>query len=532
MTGPPGSPEAELARLVNRTEKLTVLLQVAKAMIEEHRIDPLLDLIVRASVKTVDAERCTLFLMDRNGQELWSKIAHGLEGVQIIRLPLGQGIAGQVAQTGKPLNIPDAYNDPRFNREIDVTTGYRTSSILCVPMLSRGKYVVGVMQALNHRSGPFTPDDEELLMALGANAAAAIESANLYEDIERLFEGFVTASVGAIEARDPTTSGHSSRVANLSVALFECLPLAGGEYANVKVRPRELRELRYAALLHDFGKVGVREHVLVKADKLHPHELSMIEARFEQARQASEIAMLKAKLDLIDRGGSSDEAKEIEEKWRKKDEQYAEMLDFIRRCNRPTVLDSGGFERLKEIAQIEYELRGAGHSLITNEELKNLSIPRGSLNDKERREIESHVVHTFNFLKKIPWTRELARIPDIAGSHHEKLDGTGYPRGLKADQIPVQSRVMTIADIYDALTAADRPYKSAMPHDRALDILQSEASRGKIDPALLDVFIEAKVPERAVSMSQTDLDSEFTLDPRIIQRPSESPSLIRHSKVT
>lgn len=481
---PSASMELELTRLRTREEKLTALLKVAKALIEERNIDPLLDLIMRASQETVDAERCTLFLMDRNGKELWSKIAHGLEGERIIRLPVGAGIAGLVAKTGKPLNIADAYKDPRFNRAIDVTTGYKTSSILCVPMLGRDKRVVGVAQALNHRGGtPFSQEDEEMLMALGANAAAAIENANLYEDIERLFEGFVTASVTAIEARDPTTSGHSERVATLSVMLLEVLPRSGPKYADLKFGPREMKELRYAALLHDFGKVGVREHVLVKADKLYPHELQLLEARFEHARQAAEIAMLRGRID--------------EATWRAKDAELGDMLEFIRRCNRPTVLEASGFDRLKEIAKASYETGKASRALLTSEELNNLSIARGSLNEAERKEIESHVVHTYNFLRQIPWTHELARIPEIAGGHHEKLDGTGYPKGIRAEAIPVQTRIMTIADIYDALTANDRPYKAAMPHERALEILEMEAKRAKVDSELLKVFVDAQVAQRA-----------------------------------
>lgn len=510
---------ADFARLSSRNQKLTALLDVAKALIEERNIDPLLDLIMRESVRTVDAERCTLFLMGRDGKELWSKIAHGLEGTRIIRLPIGQGIAGQVAATGEPLSIPDAYADPRFSRGTDDFTGYRTTSILCVPMLGRDKHVVGVVQALNHRGGPFTEEDQELLMALGANAAAAIENANLYEEIERLFEGFVTASVTAIEARDPTTSGHSERVATLSVACLEVLPRAGGRFESIRITAREMRELRYAALLHDFGKVGVREHVLVKADKLYPHELQLLEARFEQARQASELAMLRARMEVFERHGA-ESAREIaatlESDWRTRDEEYGAILDFIRRCNRPTVLDAGGFERLREIANMAFEHpQGSPRPLLTPLELENLSIPRGSLNERERREIESHVVHTYNFLRQIPWTRELARVPEIAGGHHEKLDGTGYPRGIGAEQIPLQTRIMTIADIYDALTASDRPYKAALPHERALDILSDDARRGRIDSELLRVFVEARVPELAQALRSA---GEITGDLRVPER--------------
>ncbi|MFO0722223.1 MAG: GAF domain-containing protein [Myxococcota bacterium] len=517
-TDPPRAPSLRFTSDVNqlqlRNEKLSALLDVAKALIEEHTIDPLLDLIMAESARTVDAERCSLFIMGRDGKELWSKIAHGLSsGQNIIRLPVGQGIAGQVAQTGRPLNIPDAYADPRFNRAVDVSTGYHTKTILCVPMMGRDR-VVGVVQALNHRDGPFSDEDEELLMALGAMAAAAIENANLYEDIEKLFEGFVTASVTAIEARDPTTSGHSERVAMLSVVCFEALPRSGTHFLDVRITPKEMRELRYAALLHDFGKVGVREHVLVKAEKLYPHELDLMRARFREARQQAELEMLRARLELVERSARADREaalKELETKWRARDAELREMLEFVEACNRPTVLERGGFERLKGVADTRFTgIDGRQQPLLSAGELLNLQIPRGSLNDSERKEIESHVVHTFNFLKQIPWTRELSRIPEIAGGHHEKLDGTGYPRGLHEDVLPLQTRIMTIADIYDALTASDRPYKAAMPHHKALEILEGEAKRSKIDRRLLDVFIEADVPGTSANMrSAGQLSGEF-----------------------
>jgi HD-GYP domain-containing protein (c-di-GMP phosphodiesterase class II) len=174
------------------------------------------------------------------------------------------------------------------------------------------------------------------------------------------------------------------------------------------------------------------------------------------------------------------------------------MLEFIRKCNKPTVLESGGFEKLREIASETFvDLGGSERPLLSDAELQNLSIARGSLNAEERKQIESHVVHTYNFLKRIPWTRDLANVAEYARGHHEKLDGSGYPNGRPSEDIPVQTRVMTIADIYDALTAADRPYKAAMPHERALTILEMEAKAGKLDPQLLQLFIEADVAGKA-----------------------------------
>lgn len=492
-----------IERLERRNQKLTALLDVAKALTAEHNLDHLLDIILAESVRTVDAERGSLFIMDRDKKTLWSKIAHGMEA-EIIKLPVGSGVAGHVAETGEVVNIPDAYADARFNRAWDDRTGYHTTSILCVPMLGKNRNVVGVIQALNHDHGPFTDDDEELLTALGANAAAAIENANLYEDIEQLFDGFVEAAVTAIEARDPTTSGHSGRVAELSVTLVEHLPRAGGAYAKLEFSDRDLREMRYAALLHDFGKVGVREDVLLKAAKLFPHELALLEARFEQAKRCHEVRFLQMRIDAIEQktpeAAVAKMSANLESEWRQMQAELDAMLEFVRQCNKPSVLEEKGFERLDRVASTKWiDSKGRSHALLRDHERTNLAIPRGSLNAEERLEIESHVTHTYNFLKRIPWTADLARVPEFAVGHHEKLDGTGYPRGISAAEIPLQTRVMTIADIYDALTATDRPYKKALPYERALAILENEAKLGKIDSGLLRVFIEADIVRRALT---------------------------------
>jgi hypothetical protein len=243
--------------------------------------------------------------------------------------------------------------------------------------------------------------------------------------------------------------------------------------------------------------------VLVKANKLYPHELSLLLERFEQARRAGEVSMLKAKLAALQEHGperGAAQVEEIEARWQKERFELDSMLDFILTCNRPTILEKGGFERLKEMSRVVFEdSEGNQRQVLTEADTINLAIPRGSLNPEEREEIESHVVHTYNFLKKIPWTGDLKNVPEFAKGHHEKLDGSGYPHSRPALEIPVQTRVMTIADIYDALTASDRPYKSAMPHERALGILESEAKQGKLDYPLLEIFIEAKFSQASLA---------------------------------
>jgi HD-GYP domain-containing protein (c-di-GMP phosphodiesterase class II) len=372
---------------------------------------------------------------------------------------------------------------------VDHETGYRTRSILAVPMRNTRGEVVGVLQALNRRDGPFTGEDEELLGALAGPAASAIENALLNEEIERLFEGFVQASVIAIEQRDPTTAGHSARVALLTCGLARAVEKAPPpEWRGVAFDAGALQQLRYAALLHDFGKVGVRENVLVKADKLHPHELELVRARFDLARASLENARLRARLEGRDDGDLAEQGRELDA-----------LLEVVVAANRPTVLPAEASARLREAAARTFvDLRGETRPLLTSFELSCLSIPKGSLSEAERREIEAHVSHTYRFLQEIPWTRALRRIPEIAFGHHEKLDGRGYPRGVPPEAIAVETRMMTIADIFDALTASDRPYKRAMPAERALDILRDEAKRRQLDAALLEVFVEAEVWRGAV----------------------------------
>ncbi len=488
--------------LTRRLQKLTSILDVTKAMSAERDLDLLLPLIIYEASKVVEADRCSLFILDRERNELWSKVAQGSKNE--IRLPVGSGIAGQVAATGTLINIPDAYADERFNRSFDVSSGYRTQTILCVPMRDANGEVTGVIQALNKRGGlVFDAEDEELLLALGAQAAGAIENALLHEEINRLFEGFVSASVVAIEARDPSTAGHSGRVADLTVFLAQSLEhLPSGPYANTRFSAVELQELRYASLLHDFGKVGVREPVLVKAEKLYPHELEMLRARFQIARKDLQLQSYRRRLAAVKvRGDKALPEIDAEEDARLTEDlqRLDEVFQFVLTCNRPTVLAQGGFERLTELRKLTYnDSHDAPQPLLLDGEIRSLSIPRGTLSPEERREIESHVDHTYRFLTQIPWTRTLRRVPDIAYAHHEKLDGTGYPRAIPGKTIPVQSKMMSISDIYDALTASDRPYKKAVPHTLALDILNKEANAGQLDRELLNVFIEAEIPRKAL----------------------------------
>lgn len=334
-----------------------------------------------------------------------------------------------------------------------------------------------------------------------ANTLLLATSLTRQQQLDDMFEGFVLASVEAVEQRDPVTSGHSFRVAGMTTGLAEALPRSGmTRFHATCFTHAQLRELRYAALLHDFGDIKVRETVLVKAHKLTPgHFLAIRERinleteRLKRRALAQQLVMLRSGMD------SHEELLAIEQELDSKLATLTAYWAAIQEANEPEIQKRKPGKVLKDA--LDYSLSEEGTPLLTAEEQRILSIPRGSLTPEERREIESHVVHTFNFLRRIPWPADLAAIPEIAGAHHEKLDGSGYPHGRSAAEIPLGSRLMTVADIYDALTASDRPYKKSMPSERAFAVLQDEAKHGKLDADLVKIFIEAEVFKLASTLS-------------------------------
>ncbi|HEX2687609.1 MAG TPA: HD domain-containing phosphohydrolase, partial [Kofleriaceae bacterium] len=345
---------------------------------------------------------------------------------------------------------------------------------------------------------PFDDISETYIFALASQAGIALENVLLYGEVKTLFDGFVKAAVTAIEARDPTTSGHSERVARLTVNLAIAVnETDSGQLREHRFSEDALTQLQYAGLLHDFGKVGVREHVLVKAKKLYEHERELILQRFQLIKRGYKIEGLESKVRYLMESSRDQVAAQlaaIDHDIAGKLAELDDVIRFILMANEPTVLDQGGLERIAEIAGMSWnDDAGVVLPYLTDAEASCLQIRRGSLTEQERIEINSHVVHSSNFLRRIPWSRTLRRVPDIAGSHHEKLDGTGYPSALRGDDILIEARMMAISDIYDALTASDRPYKRAMPVENALDILDQDVRRGQLDAALFNVFVAARV---------------------------------------
>ena len=488
----------------------------------------LLETILSKAREITNSDAGSLYIVEERGETPHLRFALAQNDSVAVpfrtaTLPLtDRSIAGYVAITGDVVNLADAYTPPEdapftINRRFDEDSGYRTKSMLVVPMQTPQGQTIGALQLINCKDDRAArllgPDDverhvrpygarhEKLAGSLASQAAVAIYNRRLYLSIRELFEGFVKASVTAIEARDPSTSGHSFRVADLTVGLAEVVDRCEtGPYRELKFRDDELMELRYASLLHDFGKVGVREHVLVKSKKLYPADLERIRQRVELLMRDLELGITRRKLDwAIRRGqaGYTEQAAKLDNDLAVAIAELNEALDVILTVNEPSVQPRDFTHQLLRItARSWQDHRGQRRTVLTADEASVLAITRGSLTDVERREIQQHVVHTFQFLAQIPWTRELRRIPEIARSHHEKLDGSGYPFGSSGDHIPIQSRMMTIADIYDALTATDRPYKKAIRVEDALDTLRDEQRAGALDGHLLDLFIEARVFER------------------------------------
>jgi len=510
--------------------ELGELIEIARVMTTEREIDKLLGVILEKSRFVTGADAGSIYVVEGADPDLTRRQLHfklsqndslSFDSSEF-SMPINpRSMAGYAAVERKTVRIDDVYDMPPgspfgFDRSFDQKVGYRTKSMVTTPLVSSKGEVIGVLQLINKKKEPkqrlLAPEDverlvipfddrsEELLTTLSAQAGIALENAILYDEIRTIFEGFVRASVDAIEARDPTTSGHSRRVADFTVGLAQAVERCdAGRYREVTWKHEDIREIEYASLLHDFGKIGVREHVLVKAKKLYPHQLEAVRRRFDFVRRSIESDLLSRKLHAIGRGASADELEQLDQELVLRTTELEEAWKVIEHSNEPSVLAAGDFQKIEELARQTYtKLDGQLETLLTTDEVKSLSVMRGSLTPEEFDEIRSHVTHTYRFLSKIPWGKTFARVAVIAGAHHERLNGTGYPNRLRAEEIPLQSKMMTVSDIFDALTASDRPYKRAVPIPKALDILGYEVRDGHVDGELVRIFTEARIWEAVI----------------------------------
>ncbi len=519
--------ERETREELERTQReMEELNRIGVALSSQRDINTLLNLILLKSREITQADAGSLYLVEELNEnegrlriKLTQNDSRPFPFTEFTMPITEKSMAGYVALHGEVINLPNAYTIPpgrpyQFNPKYDKDSGYRTRSMLTLPMKNAKGEILGVLQLINCKQDwtarltspevverevvPFLQHSERLALSLASQAAVAYENSKLYEDIETLFEGFVKAAVTAIEQRDPTTSGHSFRVSSLTVGLAETVDhTSSGPYGDINFTREQMKEIRYAALLHDFGKVGVREEVLVKARKLYPTQLELVKQRFDYIRKEVEQQATRRKLEFAlekNREEALAEIGRVDEDARRQLAEVDDYFQFIIQVNEPTVLPEGKFDHLVEIARKSYlDPRGLEHPFLSPDEVRFLSIPKGSLDSNERTQIESHVIHTFNFLSQIPWTKEIRDIPGIARAHHEKLNGMGYPYKLKAGEIPFQSKMMTICDIFDALSATDRPYKKALPVEKALHILEMSVRDSEIDDALLKLFLDAKI---------------------------------------
>lgn len=507
-------------------KRLEQLNDIGVSLSGEQDIDRLLQKILLAAKGITHADGGTLYTVAPDRRHLNFRIVRtdslgiaygGQDGAPLpphfhdLPLYLDDGqpndhmVAAHVALCGRTANIPDAYEDQRFDfsgtRRFDAATGYRSVSFLTVPMKNHEDEVIGVLQLLNALDPDtgavrtFSPGDQRLAESLGSQAAIALTNRQLIGQLEKLFESFVQLIDSAIDEKSPYTGAHCARVPEITMMLAEAAHAASeGPLAGFTLTDNDRYELRIAALLHDCGKVTTPVHVVDKATKLETifDRIELLAARFAGLKSQARADMWRA----VARGEPEQAARErCEAQCRQMDEDLA----FLRRANKGSErMDDASLQQVRDLALRHrwVDEQGREQPLLSDDEVENLTIRAGTLTPAERKIINHHIVSTIHMLEKLPWPKHLARVPEFAGGHHERMDGKGYPRGLTRDQMSVQARIMGIADIFEALTAADRPYKAPMTLSQALKIMDNFRDNGHIDPDLYALFLSHQVPQR------------------------------------
>lgn len=496
--------ESLAGEVIRVYEELSLIYRLSGELGTRFEIEEICRIVVEEAEKILHPANIVFQLADEAGGVFRTIFASGMHREEATRFApkLDQGIIGWVFANLRPAIVSEVDKEPK-----GIEWPFPLRHLLVLPLMAENKGL-GVVFVTDKLDGSdFNTQEEKLLSAIASVAAISIKNSQLYSEIKNLFEGFIDASVSAIEARDPTTSGHSTRVATLTEELGKLVDASDlPQFRKISFTKEQLLEIRYAGLLHDFGKIGVKETVLLKEAKLYGKDIERIRDRFGYIKERKLREALERKLQIILSEGKdafSAASGEIDSRVAMEIARLDADLDFLEMANDPRVLltDLPEPERLAALAERLYlDIKGESKPYLTPFEFQNLKILKGSLNPEERREIESHVTHSYRFLCKIPWTRNFPQIADIVHSHHEKINGSGYPQGLKGDDIPFQAKMMTVSDIFDALTAWDRPYKKAVSVDKALFILETEAREGKLDPHLVRLFREARVYETVENM--------------------------------
>jgi HD-GYP domain-containing protein (c-di-GMP phosphodiesterase class II) len=515
--------------------RLEQLNEIGAALSQARDIDSLLEKILLAAKAITRSDGGTLYLLENleDGQRLKFAIMRnetlniamgGTTGNPIPFYPVhlygkdgrpnNQMVAAYAALTGNTVNIADAYTAEGFDfsgtRNIDKKTGYRSKSFLTVPMRNHQGEIIGVLQLINSKDPetgeivPFSTGDQHLAESLASQAAIALTNRQLIIQLEKLFESFIQLINTAIDEKSPYTGGHCERVPKLTMMLAEAVnETSEGPLREFTMSEKDRYELKIAGLLHDCGKVTTPVHVVDKATKLETifDRIDLVDTRFEVLKRDAELGALKKKLDLarkesLDEMACGEKLAEIDQDLREALRQIDEDREFLRHSNvGGEVMAPEAQARVRRMGTERKwtNVSGGTADFLTENEIENLTIGRGTLTAKERDIINNHIVATIKMLEALPWPKHLSNVPEYAGGHHERMDGKGYPRRLTREQMSVQARVMGIADIFEALTAKDRPYKRGKTLSESLKILGNLRLNGHIDPDLFDVFVRRKV---------------------------------------
>ena len=523
-------PAAVKTYIKDLEQQILNLANIGLALSKEKDMNRLLEMILLEAKRIANSDGGTLYMMTDDGRLRFEIMMTdsldfhmgGTSGKDIpfypVKLYTDEGepnksmIAAYVGLTGETVNITDAYKAKGFDfsgtKMFDEKTNYRSKSFLTVPLKNHEDEIIGVLQLLNaqhHKSKiiiSFTSEIQKMVEALASQAAVAITNKNLIKDLENLFESFIKLIASAIDAKSPYTGGHCARVPEITMMLAEAVQQTkDGPFADVAFSEKEMYELKIAAWLHDCGKVATPEFVVDKSTKLETiydrvHEL---EARFGILRRDEEIKRLKKELkferdDSLPLEEKAERVKDLQRGYRKTLRHLKSDLEFVKESNVGGEFMSGDKkDRVHQIANYRWKPNGKVENFLSENEVYNLTIPRGTLTPEERKVINDHIVVTINMLEELPYPKHLQNVPEFAGGHHEKLDGTGYPMGLMKDEMTVQARIMAIADIFEALTAKDRPYKKGKTLSQAMRILGFMKNDAHIDVDLFDIFVKEKI---------------------------------------
>jgi HD-GYP domain-containing protein (c-di-GMP phosphodiesterase class II) len=527
-----------MSELLDRIDRLN---EIGIALSAESDTPKLLELIMMGAKSLTHADGGSLYFLknDKLSFEIISNDSldiqmGGTSGNEITFPPIPLQIDGKdnhanvvthCVLSGETINIADAYNEDGFDfsgtRAFDEKTGYRTRSMLTFPLKDHEQEIIGVLQLINARDVQtgevivFSAIDQQLAESLASQAAVALTQRRLISELQVLFESFIRMIASAIDDKSPYTGGHCRRIPVLTMMLAEAAHRSQrGPLKHFEITDKDRYELETAAWLHDCGKVVTPEYVMDKATKLETiyDRINALETRFEILRRDQEIAYLRKRLA---ESGTPENAQAGDDELESRCRQLREDFEFLRKSNiGGEFMSDEDIDRIRRLAKQQWQdADGRDRPLLTDDEVMNLSIKRGTLNDEEREVINNHIVATIKMLESLPFPKNLQNVPEYAGGHHEKMDGTGYPRGLKKEEMSVQARIMAVADIFEALTASDRPYKKGKKLSECLRIMGLMKKDNHIDPDIFEIFIRERV--------YLDYAEEF-LDPEQIDEIDEA----------